>query len=139
MTEPTDALSAERYRRWIAANVPLFPRGLCAEMTARMVEAFPELRRVRGHVESLATGHAMPHWWCETPAGAVVDPTAAQFEGYQPVDYQEHVGAEPIGKCLNCGDYVFVPSPSSDFCSDACCNAMTNSLNGALAAKGSLF
>ena len=56
-----------------AERIAIVVRGNCREATAAMVKAFPELRRVRGHYGWC------PHWWCETPDGTVVDPTARQF------------------------------------------------------------
>src|SRR5690242_16307709 len=102
-----------QYQEWIADNVPVCPRGLCGPMTLAMCEEFPELRRVRGHYVDV-DGHQHPHWWCETRDGDVVDPTAAQFG--LPGEYVEHVGQEPIGKCINCGGYCYTDS----VCSDAC-------------------
>lgn len=84
-------------------------RGTCSQATVAMVEAFPELRRVRGHYD----GHE--HWWCVAPDGSVVDPTAAQF--CPGGTYVEHVGPEPVGKCHYCGSYVWTPYRG---CPEAC-------------------
>lgn len=40
-----------------------------------MVEAFPELKRVRGHYHCPWLSKAQPHWWCVDPDGNIVDPT----------------------------------------------------------------
>jgi hypothetical protein len=103
-----------RYQEWIAENVPASPRGYCNEMTASMVEEFPELRRVRGHYVDV-DDRRHPHWWCVTPDGEIVDPTAAQFGVFG--EYVEHVGQEPIGKCINCGGYCY---DEACVCSDEC-------------------
>jgi hypothetical protein len=84
-------------------------RGMCSPATLEMAAAFPELRRVRGHYDG------REHWWCETPEGEVIDPTAAQFR--LGGTYVEHTGPEPVGKCLICGGYVWTPY---DGCKEAC-------------------
>lgn len=85
-------------------------RGSCAEATAEMVRLFPELIRVRGHYGRTE------HWWCKTATGEIVDPTAAQFGvsegtpdpiGRRYVEHREGIDPEPLGKCLNCGSYVW--------------------------------
>lgn len=105
-----------KYAEWIVANVP-DPVGRCVEATAAMVAAFPELKRVRGHVYNVVWGER-EHWWAVTPDGSVVDPTAGQFPNgisyYEPWD--ESV-PEPTGKCPNCGGYCF---DGKYCCSDAC-------------------
>src|SRR3990167_3649327 len=94
----------------------------CAEATAEMLTAFPELRRVRGYVLT-AAGYDRPHWWLTTVDGTIVDPTADQFADYGgALDYKEHVGPEPSGKCPNCGGFVY---DGGTVCSDACANAYT--------------
>lgn len=100
-----------KYTAWIEADVAEhngWTRGRCQGAASRMVEAFPELRLVRGYC-LLADGFSPQHWWCETADGAVVDPTAAQFEnivGYEEYDEEKH-GPLPIGKCMNCGFEVY--------------------------------
>lgn len=102
-----------KYQTWITANVD-DPYRTCVEVTKRMALAFPELRRVRGHY--IVGMHEHPHWWLETQGGDVVDPTSAQFPPGGV--YFEHVGPEPVGKCPNCGGYVY--PPSSSVCSEEC-------------------
>lgn len=36
------------YQNWIEAKIPKYCRGLCFDATEQMIEAFPELFRVRG-------------------------------------------------------------------------------------------
>ena len=104
---------------------------MCAEATRRLVSVYPELMRVRGHVfpqfdegdpmsypdDIPVTG--LPHWWCETPDGAIVDPTRAQFPWR--ITYVPHDEAqpEPVGKCHYCGKYVF-GDDHYYFCDDHC-------------------
>ncbi len=110
---------------WVATNVTE-ALGNCAEATARMAAAFPDLTRVRGHYICPVWGRR-EHWWLTSPAGATIDPTAGQFPSgglgeYEPRD--EGV-EEPAGKCLNCGGYCF-PSSQAHMhaCSKACADAL---------------
>ena len=83
-------------------------RGRCSSAVEAMIQAFQELRRVRGHyIIAYGDGvHRCPHWWCETPDGTVVDPTKEQFD-YQQGRYEEYTGPDPLGKCMWCGEYVW--------------------------------
>ncbi len=108
------------YDEWIAANHPTYESvyGRCAEATKKMVEAFPELKRVAGHYYDLAIGER-EHWWCVAPDGSVVDPTAAQFPTkgrgvYAELDPDAPV---PTGRCMDCGAYVY---NCDTFCSPEC-------------------
>jgi hypothetical protein len=107
------------YDEWIAANVAE-PYGKCAEATAAMAAAFPELERIRGHYHDAFWGQRS-HWWLSAPDGTIVDPTKAQFPD-QNGDYEPHGAddAEPSGLCMNCGGYVY---GSSYTCSAACAAA----------------
>lgn len=115
----------EEYRDWIRHNVPACPRGLCDVMTQNMADEFPELRRVKGHVDDIGGEH--PHFWCVTGTGEIVDPTASQFAA--PHNYREHVGPEPIGKCINCGEYIYPGVGYSVACSEACGRALEAEFN----------
>jgi hypothetical protein len=109
----------DKYQAWIAEKLSQgSSTAKCAAWTAEMVAEFPELKRVRGHVEH--SHGRIPHWWCENSEGEIVDPTVAQFEGVAIFAYWPHEdGApEPTGKCLNCGEYVYAPRLSS--CSETC-------------------
>ncbi len=109
------------YAAWISefvAGANNFVRGKCAEATALMVEAFPELRRTCGFVVTL-WGEDQ-HWWCVAPDGTVIDPTAAQFpfvESYEEVDPAKPHRPIPMGICANCSGPVF---DHRTICSDAC-------------------
>ena len=82
--------------------------GSCAHAVQEMVKVFPELKAVRGRAlipgvggftcfeydpEALKEDHppiSVFHWWCMTPDGDILDPTADQFREvfqYLP-DYQ---------------------------------------------------
>ncbi len=108
-------MTAEIYAKWAADNVP-DPVGRCAEATAAMAAAFPELTRVRGHVYNLAWGRR-EHWWLTAPDGTIVDPTAAQFPGgvIHPYEPWDEGSPEPTGRCPNCGGYCY----ESRYC---CCD-----------------
>ena len=106
----------KEYREWIEESS--FGRGDCAEATIAMSEAFPELRRVRGHYYCVLLGER-PHWWLVAPDGSVVDPTSVQFPSNgigQYVEWDESQ-PEPTGKCPNCGGYCY---DWRTVCSDTC-------------------
>lgn len=97
------------HKKWIEENYPTYESayGNCAAATTKMVEAFPELKRVRGHYYCAVWGER-EHWWCELN-GTIVDPTAVQFPTkgigrYIPWDEDAE---EPTGKCMECGDYCY--------------------------------
>jgi hypothetical protein len=97
-----------KYAEWISATYPTkeSAHNQCAEATMLMVDAFPELTRVRGHVWCSVDSNR-PHWWCVTPDGSVVDPTRHQWDWlgeYTPWDESK---PEPTGICPNCGGYCY--------------------------------
>lgn len=87
-------------------------RAMCGSATEDMVATFPELRRVRGHY-----GYHT-HWWCVTPDGEIVDPTAKQFP--PGLEYKEYTGPDPVGKCMWCGELVWNYDYGSSACSKDC-------------------
>jgi hypothetical protein len=113
----------ERYKEWIALNVPSYPVGMCKAISTSMHEEFPELRLVRGHYSAdFFDGDGAkewPHWWLEDAKGVVIDPTVAQWpdKGIHGI-YVEHTGPEPTGRCVNCGGYCYGPDPI--LCSETC-------------------
>jgi len=111
----------DTYAQWSAKNVLSDPRNKCKEVTERMALAFPELERVRGHYVCPIEGR-LPHWWMRTPNGQIVDPTRAQFSSKGDGLYEPHVGPEPKGFCLNCGEYVY---GDDQFCSRECFDETT--------------
>lgn len=96
------------YHQWIREKYPT-PQSAklqCDEATRAMIEEFPELLRVRGHV--MVGVDRRGHWWCVDSGGQVVDPTAHQWAS--PIvfyDAFEEGDEEPHGKCLHCGDLLF--------------------------------
>jgi hypothetical protein len=118
------------YAAWIDATYPTRESayGQCDEATARMVAAFPELKRVRGHYHCILWGERA-HWWCVSPEGDIVDPTARQFPSrgghYEPWQEGE---PEPTGMCPECGGLCY---EGASVCSDECGRAYTAYLNSA--------
>ena len=107
------------YQAWIHEHYPTSDsaRSQCAVATSAMVVAFPELIRVRGWYSGIE------HWWCKTDSGEIIDPTAHQFPDMGLsvyAEFREGVDPEPIGKCLNCGEYCWEWSPSHCTCSTEC-------------------
>ncbi len=108
--------------------------GMCKQATTEMSIAFPELKRIAGHVEVLGWGRRA-HWWLETEAGEVVDPTASQFPLV--FEYERFEPGTPVrtGRCMNCGDDI-LDHPQSlldepkhrTFCTDACADDMAKSV-----------
>lgn len=120
-----------KYRDWITSHVKSSEDayGKCEIVTLEMQQAFPELKRVKGHYYCSAWGERT-HWWLVTPDGRIVDPTASQFPSngsgqYVELDPNDPV---PIGKCLNCGELVYEPAPREDICSYFCYGEFIESL-----------
>lgn len=95
-------------------------RERCQDFTTAFTKKFPELTRQAGfyvppgseyqyefYEEPGDLCEAKPgaeHWWLKTPAGAIIDPTAAQFPaGGTYVEYREDFHHIYIGKCMACG------------------------------------
>jgi len=112
------------YNLWIKENYPTsqLARLNCSEATKKMVKIFSELKRVRG-LASVEEPWGLPptrtpHWWCVTPEGTVIDPTAHQYPT-RILDYSEADESKgpPTGKCPNCGDLCY---QSEYTCSEKC-------------------
>lgn len=94
--------------RWISDRYPTADSAKlqCSEATLELVNKFPFLKRVRGHV--MVQGQLRPHWWCIDPSENVADPTSHQWESpvvfYDPLDEDAE---EPHGKCIYCGDLLY--------------------------------
>lgn len=98
-----------KYQKWIADYVakhatehwPL--TGSCQRTSKCMAKEFPELILCRGYYN----GHT--HWWLKTVDGDIYDPTIVQFAryDYKEHEYEEYHGPDPIGKCYNCGEWVW--------------------------------
>lgn len=98
----------QEYVDWIKTNVPDYASafGQCASVTEKMAEAFPELKRVRGHYYCYAWGERA-HWWLVTPDKEIVDPTCEQFPSKGRGQYDEWDESKEmpvISVCANCGE-----------------------------------
>lgn len=104
----------------VAADYAKF-RGRCRELAEAECAADPTLRLVRGHYFCPLWGRNEPHWWCERPNGAIVDPTAMQFPSGGLGFYEEFDG---ICECSNCGKEIHESEASFEsnyvFCSYKC-------------------
>lgn len=109
----------QKYKKWISNYNQLNPDtyGMCTKATQQFLKEFPELKRVRGHVESVLSCKPLPHWWCVDPDGEIVDPTAKQFECITRYIKWDESQPEPTGKCPNCGEYCY---DHKFVCCDAC-------------------
>ena len=119
----------DQYNAWIQEYIKCTEGnvlGKCAAAVLEMVEAFPELKKIRGHVAipdpDSATGFRMwPHWWCVSPTEERVDPTASQFPIILFYEEWNDAKPEPTGKCGNCGEYCF---NGDNFCCSHCESAV---------------
>lgn len=109
------------YQEWIDQLDDV--TGKCEEITAAMAEAFPELRRVRGHYHCWIWGKR-EHWWL-MDGDEVVDPTAAQFPSKGEGSYVEWEGEEPTGMCPNCGEYCYDNEQVHEHCHDEFVRSLT--------------
>jgi hypothetical protein len=80
--KPPDMISnvplSPDHAEWIKTNVLKDGYGECREVCAKMIAAFPGLRRVYGTYSCLIWGMRY-HFWCINDQNHVIDPTAAQF------------------------------------------------------------
>jgi hypothetical protein len=120
----------QEYMDWVKENVPENPYGECAEITEKMSQAFPELRRVRGHYYCTTWGERA-HWWLIDEDMQVVDPTASQFPSKGTGVYVAWTEGtkEPTGLCPNCGEHCY---DGDQVCSESCHNAYVSYLMGAV-------
>lgn len=119
MTSPKQTW-AEWIEEYVSQQPNRFVRGKCDKATELMVEAFPELKRVAGFVH--CSWGLDQHWWCVSPEGAVVDPTASQFQSiyqYEELDPEDPAtrARVPTGICLDCGEAVY---NGDTFCNERC-------------------
>jgi len=93
----------------------------CKEYSIRMVRDFPELRLVGGYYVCSKLGKRV-HWWCESPNGAIIDSTAAQFPSRGTGSYREVLPRERENgrKCKSCLSPLY--DNELDFCTTECEN-----------------
>ncbi len=104
------------------------PHHRCGTFTRLMAEQFPELKRVAGyyHAPFGDVSHG-EHWWLETAAGDIVDPTADQFPSNgtgRYVRYDPRVHTTVKGTCMNCG-MSLVSRIGTYPCSQSCDEALS--------------
>lgn len=137
----------EKYLEWVKAqNLGNGGYGKCAEITHAMVIAFPELEPRKGIFHSMFWGDRT-HWWCRhSETHQIIDPTALQHPDGQilgnpsrytdltEISEQEAMENEliPIGKCPNCGEYIWYGSKYVSFCSEQCSKEYDAYLRGML-------
>jgi hypothetical protein len=92
----------------------------CVEVAKEMAQTFPELKIRTGLVKVFESARLFEHTWCITDDGYIVDPTAQQWTIIE--QYYDYTDNPPIGKCINCGNYIFADDnpPSTQLCSEAC-------------------
>lgn len=124
----TDAV----YEAWISEHWATPEKnngyGKCKEACEEMVLEFPHLRMQHGFYHDSLWG-LRPHWWLVDTDDSVVDPTRFQFPTrgggeYRPLKLEQ----EPIGKCLYCGEWLYVDGYDSSFCSPDCARLCTESM-----------
>jgi hypothetical protein len=109
----------KKYKEWIAAYLArekYAVLGKCRPAVEEMVKVFPELKIVKGHVDVplWPKDSRRGHWWLETEAGTIVDPTESQFLSigrYIPWVPGEKVR---VGRCMYCGDQIWAAMMSLD-------------------------
>lgn len=106
-----------KQKEWIETNVLDTADGLCLEWAGLMCQVFPELQLMYGeavcfnsqyHSRSIAGNNRYaraPHFWCQTPRGVIVDPTAGQFVNL--TSYANGRPAAPYGFCEVCGAVTY--------------------------------
>ena len=113
------------YAAWIQEHYPTrtSARRQGVEATQRMVEAFPELKRVRGYVHNMFRPRAHAHMWCVDPTGQIVDPTVHQWPYILDPGQYEAIpdGAEePHGMCMECGKLCYKSRGATAYHCEVC-------------------
>lgn len=123
------------YQEWIdqyAVDQKHQLLGKCRQASLAMQQAFPELRTVRGHVETNWGRRA--HWWLVDAEDNIVDPTVLQFDVIFSYDPWEPGDEVCVGKCMECGEHIWKSTDNLDnvrketFCSEDCCTSFTVAL-----------
>jgi len=124
------------YDQWIADFVSKqrIIRGACGRAVNEMAKAFPELKRVAGWV--VFKGGRSEHFWCVTPDGSIVDPTASQFGELLRYHEFQPGGEVRVGRCMNCGDGIYAQvqglddrSAARSVCTPECAQELEASLS----------
>lgn len=78
----------------------------CGLFSRELARQFPELRAVAGFYFSPGGASHGEHWWLETAAGTIVDPTADQWPSHGRGRYERYDPARHLvvkGTCPCCG------------------------------------
>tara|TARA_R100001132_G_C3269211_1_gene91497 strand:+ start:495 stop:893 length:399 start_codon:yes stop_codon:yes gene_type:complete len=118
-----------KFDSWVKENYGTYELayGSCHRAASEMVDAFPELELVRGHVICPEPWGKRGHWWC-TLGEDIVDPTAHQFTaGILEYDPYEEGDEVYLGVCMNCGGKQWGTSQTdyNSWCSDECQQELT--------------
>ena len=92
----------------------------CVEVSNEMKAVFPELRIAKGLVTIFENGKDYPHMWLVDAENNIVDPTKQQLMDILEDKEIKDSDPQPVGKCMNCGEYVFERFYMSAFCGDKC-------------------
>ena len=115
-----------KYQKWID-NYPGDIYRKCKEVSEEMKIVFPDLIIARGLVKLFDNGKWYQHQWLKTVDEEIIDPTAKQWimiEEYKEIKEEDD---KPVGKCSNCGEYVFGRFINTIFCSEDCCREFNES------------
>lgn len=120
------------YQEWIDAYVKSMDGcllGKCVAAVDAMHQEFPELRKVRGHVET--PWGRRGHWWLEASDGSIIDPTAEQFPAIWSYDEFKDGDEVRLGSCMNCGVELWGQPEEYGkcICSQECHDAYASYLN----------
>ena len=108
-------------KEWLESNRAY---GNCKRACVEMIEAFPELVQVRGHV--YCDWGKRSHWWLTSPDGAIQDPTASQYTALFSYEVWTPDMEVRVGKCMDCGSELWGLVPDLDtevrksFCDQDC-------------------
>ena len=122
-------IEMDKYTDWITKYNIEHPNTklMCKSATDEMIEAFPELNQIRGHVISTKRFDQAPHWWCTDSKGNILDPTEKQFGQVVAYYPRDESLPEPTGKCPNCGEYCY---DGNTMCCKKCETEYLKYLNG---------
>lgn len=92
----------------------------CKEVTEEMQIVFPELRIAKGMVTILDNGKDYQHQWLVDTEGNIIDPTKRQWVAIMEYNEIKSGDDEPVGKCYECGQWVYRGFYNSIYCGSDC-------------------
>ncbi len=108
-----------KYKNWIDNYSGTIYRK-CKEVSEEMKFRFPELIICKGLVRITENNKWYQHQWLKDEFDNIIDPTVKQWMGIEEYKEIKEDDLKPIGKCGNCGEWVFGRFINSLFCSDEC-------------------